>query len=316
MVSQTKSPVGRVRLALTETPSAEPDFSFWIGQLVELGMRVREYSKSLLHEQLIVAVSVPTRHFAAPLIACGWMSKSPAPTIADPLSTALHLAPGTPVRAVTSTKVFTDYFEFVDLNYSPARLHLRSRQWQMDKILALTELPRIDSYSELNTPSVGCISRFTRISDHWNDRLCRPPRDLALIGTLKWLREDLSSFLSTDNEEEYGPPERLHSFLQVGGDPDATWSTRIISPTSIIDSSSLPTELSSVILDGASAIKMLADIESCVVIAVIDRSVADETASEVLLHVRSSRGTPVSVPNHIGWSVPKGIETLAFVVPL
>ena len=315
MVSRTTQTPGRVTLALTETAGDDFDYSTWIGKLVELGMRVSDFSKKLLDDQLIVAISVPTRHFAASLIGCGWMSNSSAPTLTDPLTTIRGLEVGTPIRAVTSTKVILDFFEGVDFTHIPSRLRLRSRQWQLDKVLALTVIPELLSSSEQPTPSVGCISRFTRVADQWAERLCCPPRDLALVGTLKWLHDDLSGFLSTD-DESHGPPEQMSSILQVGGDPDATWSTRLYSPTNVLDSSSLPTELCAVILDGASAIKLLADIETQVVFAVIDRSVADETASEVLLHTRSSRGHPVSVPNDIGWVVPRGIEALAFTVPL
>jgi len=291
------------------------DYSSWIGKLVELGMRASDFSKELLTDQLIVAISVPTRHFAASLIGCGWMSSSPAPSLADPLTTISGLAVGTPIRAVTSSKVIVDYFESVDFTRTPSRLHLRNRQWQVDKILALTVLQGLDTFSEQPTPSAGCISNLTRIARQWAERLCSPPRDLALVGTLKWLRDDLSGFLSTD-DESYGAPEQMSSFLQVGSDPSATWSSRLYSPTSVLDSSSLPPELNAVVLDGASAIKLLADIETRVVFAVIDRSVADESASEVLLHIRSSRGKPVSVPEDIGWVVPRGIEALAFTVPL
>lgn len=315
MVSRTTQTPGRVTLALTETADGNFDYSTWIGKLVELGIRASDFSKQLLDQQLIVAISVPTRYFAASLIGCGWMSNSPAPTLADPLTTSRDLAVGTPIRAVTSTKVIVDYFEGVDFTHSPPRLRLSSRQWQIDKILALTALERLDFFCDQPTPLAGCMSNFTRIARQWAERLCKPPRDLALVGTLKWLREDLSGFLSTD-DASYGEPERISSFLQVGSDPDATWSTRLYSPISIIDSSSLPSDLNAVVLDGASAIKLLADVETPVVFAVIDRSVADETSSEVLLHIRSSRGSPVSVPSDIGWVVPRGIEALAFTVPL
>jgi len=315
MVSRTTQTPGGVALALTETVDGDLDYSAWIGKLVELGIRSSNFSNSLTDEQLVVGISVPTRHFAAALIGCGWMSKSPPPTLADPLTTILGLSVGTPIRAVTSAKVIVDYFESVDFGHTPPRLHLRNRQWQVDKILALTVLEGLESSSDQPTPRAGCISNFTRIDRQWADRLCSPPRDLAIVGTLKWLRDDLSGFLSTD-DESHGAPEQIVSFLQIGAEPDVTWSTRLYSPISVLDSSSLPAELNAVVLDGASAIKLLADVETRVVFAVIDRSVADETASEVLLHIRSSRGTPLSVPNDIGWIVPRGMEALAFTVPL
>lgn len=315
MVSRTAQAPGRVTLALTESADGRLDYATWIGKLVELGIRTSDFSKELPDQQLIVAVSVPARYFAAPLIGCGWMSNSPAPTLADPLAAIGDLATGTPIRAVTTNKVIVDFFEAIDFTHTPARLRLSSRQWQVDKVLALTALEELDAYCEQPTPQAGSISNFTRISRTWAARLCKPPQDLALVGTLKWLREDLSGFLSTD-DDSYGEPEQISSFLQVGSYPDATWSTRLFSPTSVIDSASLPSELKAVVLDGASAIKLLADVETPVVFAVIDRSVADETSSEILLHIRSSRGSPVSVSSDIGWVVPRGIEALAFTVPL
>jgi hypothetical protein len=70
-----------------------------------------------------------------------------------------------------------------------------------------------------------------------------------------------------------------------------------------------------VILDGAAAIKYLPEIEAPVVVCIIDRSIADETASEVILQQRNTGSTPVLMTD-LGWHSAPGIEALAFTVPL
>ena len=60
----------------------------------------------------------------------------------------------------------------------------------------------------------------------------------------------------------------------------------------------------------------LAEIEAPVVIVILDRSVTDETASEIVVQLRNTRGEPLSVSGDLGWRPPAGIEALAFTVPL
>lgn len=65
-----------------------------------------------------------------------------------------------------------------------------------------------------------------------------------------------------------------------------------------------------------SAITYLYEIESPVVICVLDRSVAEESAAEGVVQLRNTRGEPVSLTDDIRWRPPEGVEAFGFTVPL
>jgi hypothetical protein len=73
----------------------------------------------------------------------------------------------------------------------------------------------------------------------------------------------------------------------------------------------METELT--ILDGASAIRWLPEITTPLVIAVIDRSTADESAPATALQLRASGQ---SIDDLLDWHPTTGIESLAFRVSL
>ena len=70
------------------------------------------------------------------------------------------------------------------------------------------------------------------------------------------------------------------------------------------------------ILDGNGAISYLGEIETPVAICVLDRSVADETAAELVTQLRNTRGEPLSLSDDLDWRPPQGVEALAFTVAL
>jgi len=78
----------------------------------------------------------------------------------------------------------------------------------------------------------------------------------------------------------------------------------------------LPTEVRCALLDGRGAINYLAEIEASAVICVLDRSVADETAAEMIVQLRNTRGEPFSLRQDLEWFPPAGVEALAFTVAL
>ena len=67
---------------------------------------------------------------------------------------------------------------------------------------------------------------------------------------------------------------------------------------------------------GAGAVKYLTEIEAPLVICILDRSVADDAAGEIVVQLRNVRGKPYSLKENLGWRPPTGVEALAFTVPL
>lgn len=83
-----------------------------------------------------------------------------------------------------------------------------------------------------------------------------------------------------------------------------------------LDDVDLPVGLRAVVLDGATPTRYLAGIETPVVVAVLDRSVADTTVPELVMNYRNTRGEHLSLQRDLQWTPPTGVEALAFEVPL
>ncbi|TQS43896.1 hypothetical protein FL583_17820 [Cryptosporangium phraense] len=160
---------------------------------------------------------------------------------------------------------------------------------------------------------------MAHLEETWDARIAAPAADLAIVGTLKWLKADLAALLSNPDEHAAGQPRvpgTIADILLPDEPGAATWSTRLYSSARFAEVSSLPGDLRAVVLDGAPAVKYLNEIETPVVVCVIDRSVADETAAEIVVQLRNTRGEALSVRDDLGWSTPDGVEALTFTVPL
>jgi hypothetical protein len=328
-----------VRLALAEDPLEGVIAAPWIGPLVALGGLASRYTKKLgAGRQLIVTISVPQRDFAATLIGSGWVSNSAAPKVADPLELCRNLHADSPVRVVTDRYVVQDWFRGLDEGQNPARVRLSSSQWQVSKLRAMAVVedgfPEPVRTSRPNPGMAGCIAG---LQDSWDARLAAPAADLAIIGTLKWLREDMAAFLAREGDvivpddlvetlREASEKDRLTVLDRFGGrladlllprdKKSATWFTRLYTSAHFSDYLPLPRDVRAVILDGAASTKHVAEVEAPIVICVLDRSVADETAAEMVVQLRNSRGEPLSLNDDLDWRPPTGIEALAFTVAL
>ncbi|MFN3002985.1 hypothetical protein [Mycolicibacterium wolinskyi] len=148
----------------------------------------------------------------------------------------------------------------------------------------------------------------------WDARLAKPAADLAIVGTLAWLREDFEAYLARENDQL--PSSRIGSLLMPQSGQAATWFTRVYASARLADHLPIPEDVTAVILDGNGAIKYLAQTEALVVICVLDRSVADETAAELVIQLRNTRGEPLSLSDDLAWRPPAGVEALAFTVAL
>jgi hypothetical protein len=325
---------GPLRLALSDDPLGQAEPASWIGPLVALGARASRFIGQFDGRQLIVAVSVPRRDFAAALIGCGWVMASPEPKRSDPLDVLRGLQPHTPVRVVTTREVIADYFTGLNEATDPPRAHLGGSQWQVSGISAVEVLEDLPTPARTLRPSPGALGRLARIEESWDARLASPAADLAIVGTLSWLREELHALVSREDEIPVpinhasgsdSDAKNLPGAQDVGslgnvllphGPKAATWFTRLYASAKSADQFPLPDDVRAVVLDGAGATKYLSQIEVPVVICVLDRSVADETAAEIVIQLRNSRGEPVSLREGLEWTPPAGIEALAFTVAL
>lgn len=304
---------GPVRLVLSESRDDAGLAAPWIGPLLLLGTRAARFSSRVHGRQVVIAVSVPKRDFAAALIGCGWVLASDAPALAAPLDTLRTLEPGAPIRAVNNREVITGFFSGLNEEFHPPRARFAGSAWRVDGIRALAPLPELDHPERTPRPAPGSIERMARLDVAWDARLARPAADLALVGTSRWLNEDFEVFLGRVGDGR--PLSSIGSLLQPNIGRVATWYTRIFASARLAERLPLPTDLNAVVLDGNGAIKYLAEIETPVAICILDRSVADESAAELLVQMRNTRGEPVAM-NDLGWRPPIGVEALAFTVAL
>lgn len=302
-------------LELTELPAEPPCAASWIGLLVALGARAWRSLAQMAGGQLIITITVPRRDFAAVLIGCGWLMAHPPPVLRPPVESLREMAPGTPVRIVTDGNISTCVFRSLDERNGSARARMEGGVgWLVDKINSLSGLPGIDRPERAPRPSPGIAEQLAGLDRDWDARLACPPTDLAIVGTRAWLLEDAEAYLTVAGRAT-APPSKVSALLLPKGMQLATWSTRLYSSSGFADQLPLPSEVQAVVLDGAGAIKYLGDVEAPVVICVIDRSIADETAAEFIVQRRNAGSDPAAVAS-LGWSSVPGIEALAYMVPL
>ena len=331
----------RIGLALAENPLSVAAAAPWIGPLLALGTRASRFFQNGSNRQLIIGLSVPRRDFAATLIAAGWVMARPAPLLLDPMAVLRDAEPGTVLRIVTKRDVVLDRFVRLNQEKDPPRLHLASSQWQVSLIQAVQPVEglKFEGPVRMARPEAGAIGRLARLHDGWDARLASPTVDLAIVGTRTWLDEDLDAFLSRVGDAETGHPRELIDDLtraREKGKPykvavghgalldvvlprshkTSTWFTTVYSAARLADNLPLSGELNAAILDGSGAIKYLTEIETPVVICILDRSVADETAGELMVQLRNTRGEPISLAEDLGWRPPAGVEALGFTVAL
>lgn len=281
-------------------------YAAWIETFIRLGARVARYARHHPDRQLIVALSVPRRDFAAVLVGCGWTVMSSPPPLDPPLEVLSELKRGTPVRVVTKDNVRLTRFEgsmgtfvkFGDSRYEPG-----------EQIIAVSVAPSAGKTVTLPRVPPGTIGALSP------RRLARPTADLALVGKVKWLREDMKAYLSCEGIPT-AKPTRLADLLLPEIPDAATWSTRLYSYVGFDKGPPLPADIRAVILDGAGAIKFLSEIKAPVVFCIIDRSVADESAAELIMQQRNNWGKAVSIREDIGQPIPSAVEALAFTVAL
>lgn len=302
-------------LGLSDSPDEPLTVAPWIGGFVGLGSRLRRYLPTLEGRQLVLAVSVPRRDYAAALIGAGWMLSSPPPKLAEPIEVFREANSSKYLRGVTGQLIVTGRFSKLLDSRPDARVHFGGKLLQVERYKAVAELDEEVLDTSEHVPQPGVLGELSGASETWSERLASPPGDLALIGTEKWLREDLEAVIG-DRSESNSDSTPLNTYVLPHRKDAATWSTPIVPPARLAEGKTLPDSCKAVILDRYGAIKYLNDITVPIAVCVIDRSVADDSAAEMILELRLSNSQPVSVISDLGWRPPRAVEALAFTVAL
>lgn len=314
-MSEVRSQAGpNLLLSLAENPQSTPVQSAWIGPLLALGTRLARKADMFDGRQLIIAVSVPSREYAAVLIGAGWtLGRSPAQIATDPLEVLRGALPQANYRILNAKQVISGPFQGLDESHAKVRVMLAGRQWEVDLLEAVAPVAEGDPAARMPRPIIRSIGRMTGVDREWARRLVAPAADLAIVGTKSWTDEDLEAVLASGDDRD---GDSLETLLLPRTEKSATWFSRIYSSSGFADQLPLPDDVCLTILDGQGAIRYLNCIRSPIVVCVLDRSVADESAAEQLVQLRNSRGKPISLSTRLDWAPPGGVEALGFTVVL
>ncbi len=288
----------------------------WIGAFVSFGSLLRRYEQRLDGRQLVVAIAVPCRDYVAALIGAGWVLSSPAPILDPPIEVFRAAKRSTFLRGVTDNLIVTGAFSMLEENRPDPRVIIGGRQFLVARYRAVKVLDEAASVAgREEVPKPGFLATLTRAADNWLERLAAPPMDLALVGTAKWLREDLGAVIGNGADEQ-SEGTRLSSYVLPDAERAATWSTPVIPSAHLGEGAAFPALCLTTILDGYGAIKYLNDITVPIVVCIIDRSIADDSAAGLIIEARLSNSRPISVVDDLKWAPPRAVEALAFTVAL
>lgn len=287
----------------------------FIGGFVSLGALIRKFVPNLGNRQLVVAVTAPRRDYIAALVAAGWMVSAPPPTLDPPIQVFRDTEPGSYLRAVTEQTIVTGVFTCLNEARKPSRVITGGRNQAVDSYRAVAKLPSSCDNIIGDVPHPGFLGRLSGAETTWLERVAAPSADLALVGTVAWLLKDLSALLGNGADVDGGGTP-LSNYVLPRGPKVASWSTSLISSARMREENPIPQECAAVVLDRYGAIKYLDEITVPVVICVIDRSVADDSAAEQVIQARVSGSQPLSITEELRWSPPAGVEAMAFTVSL
>jgi hypothetical protein len=313
MTADTARP--RVMLGIADEAGGLLTSDPFIGAFVSLGSLLRRYVPRLEGRQLVVALSVPCRDYTAALIGAGWVLSGPAPALDKPTDAFRHADRQTYLRAVTETKVVTGIFSCLDETRKRPSVITGGKNWMVDRYRAVAVLAEACDSVEGDVPEPGFLASLTGAATTWLERIAAPAEDLALVGTSKWLREDLAACVGNAAEHgAVGTP--LANYVLPVTDKAATWATAIIPSARLGEGSKIPSHRTAAILDGYGAIKYLRDITVPIIVCIVDRSIADDSSAELVVQARRSNSRPVSMKEDLHWQPPVAVEVLAFTVAL
>jgi hypothetical protein len=302
-------------LGIADRPGEHLATDAFIGAFVSLGSLLRRYVRNLSRRQLIVAISVPRRDYVAALIGAGWMVSAPSPALDPPLEVFRRTSPGSCLRAVTEHEVVTGTFTCLNETRSPARVITGGKMVMVDSFRAVSPIASSTENRRSGVPEPGFLGELSGASSSWLERIACPPADLALVGTPKWLLSDLAALVGNGADgQDAGTP--LMNYVLPELPTSATWSTPVIASARMREGNPIPPACALVVLDRYGAIKYLDDVTVPIAVCIIDRSVADDSAAELVIQARVSGSTPISLVDELRWRPPTGIEALGFTVEL
>jgi hypothetical protein len=300
----------RSGVVLLDGGGGDPVAAPWAGGLLALGARLaRQPPRD--NVQLIVAVSLPARDFAAVLIAAGWLLARPAKAPLMPIAVAEGLQAGTPVRMIAGDCLVADRFFGVDRARGEPRIHVGWTWWRpaaVTCIAADSTMPE-DRFGRLRIPSPGTMATWTGYAEVWAAEQCCASSSVVVLGRKSRLLDEME--LRAGWTGLSGQPDRLVDLIRPDDGRRPAWASTIV-PAGLGDLPEFPDPARLAVLDGATAIRWLAEVATPMVVALLDRSAVDDAAGDMIMQARSA-GVPIPL-SQLGWHPFAGMEALAFEV--
>lgn len=302
-------------LVLLDAEQGEVVESAWAGRLLALGARLARHAPAV-GMQLVVALVLPAREYAALLISAGWTLTRPTGVHEQDIRSEIErIRPQLPlsVRMVAGDQMIADVLYSVGTGPDGNRVHIGSSEWRVDKVDHIEPAPHLtpERFGRLRLTPPGSLARAAGHASTWAAEHCRGSAEVAVIGTRSVLSAELELCVGWPRSE--GGLQPLGSILRPNDGHSPSWSSAIL-PGGTGEMPEVPREAAMVVLDGASATRWLPLIDVPIVTVIIDASSAAEVAEDTLLSVRATGShVPLSA---IRWTPPPGTQALAFEVPL
>lgn len=284
----------------------------WAGELLALGQNLARYRRAE-GRQAIVAVTLPARDYGAVLAACGWVLGCEVSDSCEWMDQLAGLARGVPVRMVMQDRVVVDRFYGCRSASGGMRVHVGRSQWAVSKVTCLEVDERADEsgFGWQQIPRAGGLISAYVDSARWRRMFGAARASVAIIGVKSRLWGELE--LRATRRGSSQPFDRLRDIVRPRRAGSISWGSVVV-PGGSDDLPDLPGEAGLTIVDGASAVRWLPEVRTPVVLAIIDRGSADESAVAAVLQLRST-GAPVPA-ERFGWAPASGMEASVFEVPL
>lgn len=299
-----------VELEMSESVDGSFLTTPWAGPMIALGASAFRFASQpnnlSSNEQLFIAVTVPIRNFAASLIATGWMLKAFVPETQSISEIISSIQSRAAVRLITKDYVIVDKFRGAD----ERSIHIGASKFLISTVRALAVVEDSNLEAKRPLPNPPTFGPFVGKADLWFQYLAKPPEGLVIVGSKARLLEDFEARVNTVNQNPN--TTCLGQIILSETSKTPILATKLMSLKDLPEYPEEPLPCKAAILDGASAVKSADLIESPLIIAVIDRNIMDETASDYIIQKRNNGSEKLNLNNELGWQPSLGVEAIAF----
>lgn len=296
-------------ISLREPDACEWITAEWISGLFEVGRRSRLYAENHPGQRLIVVMSVPTRMYAAVLVAAGWISKTPeVKDLSEEVSLG-QLIPGETVRFVCGNHVVNDVYKRIEAGV-PERAYFENECRILDKIKMVIRGEEGSPYckGEFRSENIFVTSDFEKRA--LMNRVLSERYEVSIVGIRKSLFSQMELEIHSNRS---GRTQTLESLLLTNLESKIGALTNVVSSLKIESLWDQARESDCLILDQPSAFSYLTDAESSIVFVIDDRAGIQNSALEDITQY-FNWCVEVDLNKELSWLAPTGIEAFGLMV--